>query len=287
LAEKFALTVRVIHTLPLDVQQRQERTNVPDNGPLLRESNSTAMSLLTQPELFLPILAEAMQDELAFYTLDQSGRFTFLSKSAEHVFCRDRDWLLNRNVGDLLTDNPCNEPLRMRTWQPYQPHSARTNVCEIYDRDGNRVALKYCQVSIWKDGVCIGSTGVIGRLAETSEASPALLGTDDVSLMHRVGLLTDVERQVVELVVDGHMNKNMAMILDVAVRTIESRRSRAMIKLQARSLSELVRSWIRVRQIEARMRVSEMCNAAYVPDARRAYADGGQSHDSSHSYPSW
>ncbi len=68
--------------------------------------------------------------------------------------------------------------------------------------------------------------------------------------------------------------QDMAMILDVAVRTIESRRSRAMIKLQARSLSELVRNWIRVRQIEARMRVSGMCNAAYVPDARKAYEDG-------------
>ncbi len=161
------------------------------------------MSLLTQPELFLPILAEAMQDELAFYTLDQSGRFAFLSKSAEHVFCRDRDWLLNRNVCELLTIAHATSLFACELGSHLNHIPARANVCEIYDRDGNRVSLKYCQVSILKDGVCIGSTGVIGRLAETSEASPALIGTDDVSLMHRVGLLTDVERQVVELVVDG------------------------------------------------------------------------------------
>jgi FixJ family two-component response regulator len=79
---------------------------------------------------------------------------------------------------------------------------------------------------------------------------------DDRELMQRVASLTCVERQVAELVVDGHMNKRMANLLDVAVRTIETRRARVMSKMRAKSLPQLVQMWLRVRQIESEARSS-------------------------------
>ena len=69
--------------------------------------------------------------------------------------------------------------------------------------------------------------------------------------MFRVVGLTEVERQVIDMVVDGNMNKEIAVLLEVAVRTVESRRSRAMMKLQSRTVSELVQKWVQVRHIEA------------------------------------
>ena len=70
--------------------------------------------------------------------------------------------------------------------------------------------------------------------------------------MDRVNSLTPVEFQVIDMVVDGNMNKTMALTLGVAVRTIESRRARAMAKLETKTLSELVQSWVHVRRIKAR-----------------------------------
>jgi DNA-binding NarL/FixJ family response regulator len=117
------------------------------------------------------------------------------------------------------------------------------------------IHLEYTEVEIVHNGALIGYSGIMRRLESTEgTAMDALLpvaSPEDVELMQRVASLSDVERQVVELVVDGHMNKKMAAVLEVAVRTIESRRSRAMTKMKATSLSHLVQMWLRVRQIES------------------------------------
>lgn len=56
--------------------------------------------------------------------------------------------------------------------------------------------------------------------------------------------LKSTEREVVELVVDGDMNRTMARKLHVAVRTIETRRAKAMAKLRVQSHSDLVKLWL-------------------------------------------
>ena len=53
--------------------------------------------------------------------------------------------------------------------------------------------------------------------------------------------LTPREREVMEYVVDGVSNKQMATLLGVSDRTIEVHRSRVMTKMSASSLPELVR----------------------------------------------
>jgi two-component system CheB/CheR fusion protein len=56
----------------------------------------------------------------------------------------------------------------------------------------------------------------------------------------RIADLTSRERQVVEMVVDGNPNKQIAYVLGISQRTVETHRATAMKKLGARTLSELI-----------------------------------------------
>jgi two-component system, LuxR family, response regulator FixJ len=60
--------------------------------------------------------------------------------------------------------------------------------------------------------------------------------------------LTPREREVLELVTSGKPNKVMAADLGVSQRTIEIHRARVMEKMQARSLAQLVRMMIDLKQ---------------------------------------
>jgi FixJ family two-component response regulator len=60
-------------------------------------------------------------------------------------------------------------------------------------------------------------------------------------LQHRFGLLTAREREVISLVSAGKLNKQIADQLGTAENTIKVHRSRAMEKLRADSLADLVR----------------------------------------------
>ncbi len=208
--------------------------------------------VLDQPNQFLPILVDAIQDELAFYSIDMDGRFVFLSNSAEAVLNHSPNQWQNRTFIDALTDNPCNDPVRTCEWNSMEGSNSTGRICEIYDRDGNRLKLKYWRVHIIRDGVPIGLSGIIRRLHDKANGSQELDPVAERDLMEKVESLTPVEFQVIDMVVDGNMNKKMAATLGVAVRTIESRRARAMAKLQAKTLSELVQAWVHVRRIKAR-----------------------------------
>lgn len=60
-------------------------------------------------------------------------------------------------------------------------------------------------------------------------------------LMARLNSLSARERQVFELVADGHANKVIAFDLSISERTVEVHRSQAMKKMKARTLADLVR----------------------------------------------
>jgi len=192
------------------------------------------------------------QDELAFYTHDMNGRFMYLSKSGVRVLNHNPARWLERPFWDALTDNPCNDHIRSCEWKSQSEPSVAGRICEIFDRDGQRVRLKCWSVHVLHEGVPIGLTGIVRRLQDCSHGATELSEVDEKELMAKVATLSDVEERVIELVIDGSMNKKMAVILDVAVRTIESRRARAMAKLKTRTLSELVQLWVHVRRIRAR-----------------------------------
>jgi len=58
----------------------------------------------------------------------------------------------------------------------------------------------------------------------------------------RVASLSTRERQVLELLVAGKANKVIAYELDISPRTVEIHRARVMDKMEAKSLSDLVRA---------------------------------------------
>ena len=60
-------------------------------------------------------------------------------------------------------------------------------------------------------------------------------------LVERFATLTNREREVMALVVEGHANKVIAFDLQVSERTVEIHRSRVMKKMEANSLPHLVR----------------------------------------------
>lgn len=68
-------------------------------------------------------------------------------------------------------------------------------------------------------------------------------------IRERVQRLTDRERQVMDLVVQGLSNAEAADVLNISVRTVENHRARVMEKMKALSLSELVRASLRLNAV--------------------------------------
>jgi DNA-binding NarL/FixJ family response regulator len=64
------------------------------------------------------------------------------------------------------------------------------------------------------------------------------------------GALSPRERVIVQLIAEGHGNKEMAAILNLSVKTIESHRATAMRKLNVSSTAGIVRYAIRNKLVE-------------------------------------
>jgi DNA-binding NarL/FixJ family response regulator len=84
----------------------------------------------------------------------------------------------------------------------------------------------------------IAAETLLGRLAKT----PATVDTH---------ALTTREREIVQFVADGKSNKDIAINLQISVKTVEAHRSAIMRKLGFKSITELVRYAIRNKLIQA------------------------------------
>ena len=79
------------------------------------------------------------------------------------------------------------------------------------------------------------------RSALSQQASEQERETMRSAVRHRLELLSARERQVLDGLVAGHPNKTIAYDLGISPRTIEIYRANVMTKMEASSLSELVR----------------------------------------------
>ncbi len=64
-------------------------------------------------------------------------------------------------------------------------------------------------------------------------------------------VLTSRERSVIQLIAEGHSNKQIANVLNISVKTVETHRAAAMRKLNLSSAAGLVRYAVRNRIVEA------------------------------------
>lgn len=85
---------------------------------------------------------------------------------------------------------------------------------------------------------------------KTAEISGAAMGGALAKKASRRGL-TAREREVVQLLAEGEMNKGVADKLEISVKTVETHRSRIMAKLNLKSVADLVRYAIRNHLVEA------------------------------------
>ncbi|HEX7759290.1 MAG TPA: response regulator FixJ [Caulobacteraceae bacterium] len=79
------------------------------------------------------------------------------------------------------------------------------------------------------------------RQALQARAELAAVAGERAELQERIKALSPREHQVLEGLVAGKANKVIAYDLDISPRTVEIYRAHVMTKMQARSLSELVR----------------------------------------------
>jgi RNA polymerase sigma factor (sigma-70 family) len=87
-------------------------------------------------------------------------------------------------------------------------------------------------------------TAVIERAIE-SDTEAAGVSAEQKRIASRLGSLSPREREVLDLVVAGKMNKTIADVMNISVKTVEAHRARVMEKMEARSLAELVQLTLR------------------------------------------
>ncbi|MEZ5828166.1 MAG: response regulator FixJ [Hyphomicrobiales bacterium] len=80
---------------------------------------------------------------------------------------------------------------------------------------------------------------VNAALQQTDEEAET--AADQAEITARIASLSERERQVLEGLVAGQANKTIAMSLGISPRTVEVYRANLMTKMQAKSLSELIR----------------------------------------------
>ncbi|MFL5299251.1 MAG: response regulator transcription factor [Anaeromyxobacteraceae bacterium] len=68
------------------------------------------------------------------------------------------------------------------------------------------------------------------------------------AVQRRVATLTEREREVMQLVVAGRLNKEIADDLGISIKTVEVHRARVMEKMEARSIAELVQAVVSGRE---------------------------------------
>ncbi|MCE5327183.1 MAG: response regulator transcription factor [Planctomycetaceae bacterium] len=79
------------------------------------------------------------------------------------------------------------------------------------------------------------------RSALAGASRPATTSTENQQFRGRLELLTPREREVMERVVAGMLNKQIAGELGISIKTVENHRAQVMEKMRAQSLAELVK----------------------------------------------
>ena len=95
-------------------------------------------------------------------------------------------------------------------------------------------------------------TAILTAVRSALERAAKGKGGDDAAISARLTSLSERERQVLEGLIAGHPNKTIAYDLGISPRTVEVYRANLMAKMEAKSLSELIRMAILAKVAPAR-----------------------------------
>jgi two-component system response regulator FixJ len=89
---------------------------------------------------------------------------------------------------------------------------------------------------------------LLHKVAEAFATDQANSEQQLLTLAHQTQLnsLTNREQQVAALVVDGLANKVIASDLGISERTVEVHRASVMVKLEVKTLAQLVKSYLKI-----------------------------------------
>ena len=203
------------------------------------------LAFLTNPSHFFPAFAAQVPDEIILLTLDKQSLIQYGSESFFRTLKRDKSGVVGKSLESFLTAADFNERVRNDLAVQVGYPACFNLHTELAASDGQTHRFKLTCVSVSDQGGVEGIV-VLGS-KDSGNGKSRLTEAETREIFVLAEELTDAERAVVDLVVDGHMNKAMARMLGVAVRTIEARRARAMAKLKVRSLPDLVKAWLIVK----------------------------------------
>ena len=181
----------------------------------------------------------AVRDSIAFL-LDTSGLASRTYESATALLAR-ADSL---EPGCIVTDVRMPDVSGLDMVRRLKPAGVALPVIVITGHADVPLAIEAMHAGVadfiekpFDDEVLLGA--VRAALAKGAEVRDQAAQIRDV--LDRMEALSARERQVLDGLVAGHANKVIAFDLDISPRTVEVYRANVMTKMQARSLSELVR----------------------------------------------
>lgn len=74
------------------------------------------------------------------------------------------------------------------------------------------------------------------------------VSTNSIDLIQeRINILSDRERQIINLILDGKLNKQIAYELSISISTVEAHRANIMHKMQAKNVAQLIKMYLQVQ----------------------------------------
>ena len=202
--------------------------------------------LLTRHGFALPLLTSGDSAEFVFFTYDINHRMRFLSESFWSI-CRIKPekWIYS-SFESRMSSHRWNQSFFARVENGKYPQGPLR--CELMDDLSVPVKLQVWRSDLHLDGKFVGEVGIGKKYLEIQAEPSRPLEMDLTEIRQRIDTLSKGEKEVVDLVIAGHLNKMIAKKLDIAMRTVESRRARAMTKMGVSRLADLVRIWLAVQE---------------------------------------
>jgi DNA-binding NarL/FixJ family response regulator len=121
-------------------------------------------------------------------------------------------------------------------------------------REALNVGARGCLLKSEADQQIVSAVEALSRHRSFLSSQVSELLFDSIAGQREIGAnhspLTPREREIVQLVAEGHSNKKIAMLTGISVKTVETHRAVSMRKLKVHSTAELVRYAVRNKLIQ-------------------------------------